>query len=168
MKTPATDSISKEQAGNGNDNGNELAFALPSRRHSVAFIPQVMSAKEKNRHRRQNEHEKKHIDIDEHLMSPQDVAARYMTNIRMDHPGASHGLTSQEAEERLRRYGLNILTPHKTRHPFVKYLICLSSLFNLLLILAGVLEYILLGINFTENLQNVGPTLTLAKEHKSD
>lgn len=122
------------------------------------------SATGKKRHRRQKEHEKKHVDIDEHLMSPQAVVARYRTNIRMDRPETSLGLSSQEAEERLREHGLNILTPHKTRHPFVKYLICLSSLFNLLLILAGALEYILLGINFTENLQSVGPTLTQAKD----
>lgn len=162
--TPNAGSTSNEKADNGTDGGNRLGFALTSRRHSVAFIPQVMSAMEKKRHRRQKEHEKKHVDIDEHLMSPQAVAARYRTNIRMDRPETSLGLSSQEAEERLREHGLNILTPHKTRHPFVKYLICLSSLFNLLLILAGALEYILLGINFTENLQNVGPTLTQAKD----
>ncbi len=166
--TPDAGSTSNEKNDNGTDGGSRLGFALTSRRHSVAFIPQVMSATEKKRHRRQKEHEKKHVDIDEHLMSPQAVAARYRTNIRMDRPETSLGLSSQEAEKRLREHGFNILTPHKTRHPFVKYLTCLSSLFNLLLILAGVLEYILLGINFNENLQNVGPTLTLPRDEISN
>jgi hypothetical protein len=48
-----------------------------------------------------------------------------------------------------------VLSPPKKRHPILKYLDSLTSLFNLLLILAGVLEYVLLGIDFKDNFQNV-------------
>ena len=51
--------------------------------------------------------------------------------------------------------GPNILTPPKRRHPILKYLDCVASLFNLLLILAGILDYILLAIDFEANFANV-------------
>lgn len=128
--------------------------AIARRRPSATSIPHVMSAREKNVRRKREEEEKKHVDIDEHLMAHQDVAERYKTRINMKKPGASLGLGSRQADELLRVHGPNVLTPQSKRHPFYKFLDCLRSLFNLLLILAGVLEYILLGINFHDNFQN--------------
>ncbi len=130
------------------------AFGVPlSRRPS---IPRVESEKEKDRRKREKEDEK--ANIDEHLMAHQDVAERYKTKINMEKPGESIGLTSQQVEQLLNEYGPNVLTPPKKRHPFLKYLDCLRSLFNLLLILAGILEYILLGIDYKDNFQNVSFT----------
>jgi sodium/potassium-transporting ATPase subunit alpha len=128
------------------------AFAARGRRRPL--IPWVISEKEKNLRKRAEE-EEKNVNIDEHLLSHQDVAERYKTKINMEKPGESMGLTSQQAEQLLHEHGPNVLTPPKRRHPFLKFLDCLRSLFNLLLILAGILEYILLGIDYRHNFQNV-------------
>ena len=143
--------------------GKEDAFAfvgpIARRAQSVTSIPQVISEKDKHRRKSEKEDEKKHVNIDEHLVPHQDVAERYKTSINMEKPGQSFGLTGQQAEQLLHEHGPNILTPPKKRHPILKYLDCLTSLFNLLLILAGILEYILLGISFKNNFQNVSVTL---------
>jgi sodium/potassium-transporting ATPase subunit alpha len=125
------------------------------RQVSVHSVPPVFTEKEKDRRRREKEDEERHVNIDEHLMSHADVAARYTTHINLAKPGDSQGLTSAQAEKRLAEHGPNVLTPTKQKHPFIKFLEYLCSLFNLLLILAGVLEYILLGIDFHDNFQNV-------------
>ncbi|OZJ07018.1 hypothetical protein BZG36_00013 [Bifiguratus adelaidae] len=132
--------------------GEEEAFGAPMTRRPS--IPQVMSEKEKNRRKREEEAEKKNVNIDEHLFPHAEVAERYETRINMEKPGESGGLTSQQAEQLLHEHGPNVLTPPKKRHPILKFLDCLLSLFNLLLILAGILEYILLGIDFKDNFQN--------------
>lgn len=126
-----------------------------SRAQSVVSIPQVVSRTDKKRQKRQKDEEKKHVDLDEHLMTHEAVAERYKTKIDMIKPGDSFGLTTIQATQLLEEHGLNILTPPSRRHPFLKYLDCLTSLFNLLLIFAGILEYILLGINYHDNFQNV-------------
>lgn len=138
-------------------NTNALSFGVPitKRSHSIVSIPQVVSPEEKNIRQREKEHAKRSVAIDEHLVPHTEVAARYRTRIDLAEPGKSLGLTSEQASELLREHGANILTPPPKRHPILKYLDCLTSLFNLLLILAGVLEYILLGINYKENFQNV-------------
>ena len=126
-----------------------------TRRRSVTSIPPVPIEKEKRGHDGGKEEDKKNVDIDEHRMSPQEVADRYNTRINLEKPSDSRGLTSQESEQLLLDHGKNFLTPPKKRHPILKFLDYLRSLFNLLLILAGILEYILLGINFKSNFQNV-------------
>lgn len=128
--------------------------SITRRRQSIVSIPQVVSEKENNRRKREKEEERKHVNIDEHLMPHLEVAERYKTRINREKPAESLGLTSQQAGQLLQEHGLNQLTPPKRRHPILKYLDCLSSLFNVLLILAGILEYILLGINYKDNFQN--------------
>jgi sodium/potassium-transporting ATPase subunit alpha len=141
-------------------------FVAPSRRsqsvgsitrrpQSIVSIPPVISEKQKKRQKREKEEEKKHVDISEHLMPHLDVAEKYKTRINMENPGESLGLTTQQGEQLLLEHGRNILTPPSKRHWILKFWDCLSSLFNLLLILAGFLEYILLGIDFKDNFQNV-------------
>jgi sodium/potassium-transporting ATPase subunit alpha len=148
----------------GKEDGS--TFVPPSRRsqsvgsitrrpQSVVSLPPVLSEKQKARQKKEKEEEKKHVDINEHLMGHQDVADKYKTRINMERPGESLGLTTQQAEQLLLEHGPNILTPPKKRHWILKFWDCLKSLFNLLLILAGCLEYILLGINFKDNFQNV-------------
>jgi sodium/potassium-transporting ATPase subunit alpha len=132
-----------------------LRRPISRRRQSVSSIPPVYTEKEKERRKREAENEKKQVDIDEHLLPHSEVAERYKTEINMDKPGESLGLTSQQVEGLLREHGANVLTPPKKKNPFLKYLGFLSSLFNLLLIVAGVLEYILLGIDYKDNFQNV-------------
>jgi len=140
---------------NGEEDVSTFVNPITRRPQSVTSIPQVISVKDKDRRKREKEQEKKNVNIDEHLMAHQDVAERYKTRINMEKPGDSFGLTSQQVEQLLHEHGPNVLAPPKKRHPFLKYLDCLSSLFNLLLILAGILEYILLAIDFKDNFQNV-------------
>lgn len=129
--------------------------AITRRPRSISSIPPVISEKEQDRRKKEKEEDKKNVNIDEHRMSHQDVAERYATRINMDKPGESLGLTSQQVDQLLQEHGRNVLTPPKKRHPILKFLDYLRSLFNLLLILAGILEYILLGISFKNNFQNV-------------
>jgi sodium/potassium-transporting ATPase subunit alpha len=142
----------------GEDDISNFVAPITRRPQSVASIPPVISEKEKDRRKREKEEEKKHVNIDEHLMAHLDVADRYKTKINMGKPGESFGLTGQQAEQSLHEHGPNVLTPPKKRHPFLKFLDYLFSLFNLLLIVAGILEYILLGINYKDNFQNVSLT----------
>ncbi|CAK7237106.1 hypothetical protein SBRCBS47491_009864 [Sporothrix bragantina] len=72
-------------------------------------------------------------------MTPEAIAEQYQARIDLNAPGTSHGLSSAQAEKLLRTYGRNDY---------------LTNLFNLLLIVAGVLEYILLGIDYKDNFQN--------------
>lgn len=142
------------------NDGDMSAYAThytrrPSRAQSVVSIPQVVSRIDATRRKREKEEEERHVDIDEHLLTHEEVADRYKTRINMGKPGDSLGLTSAQAIQMLAEHGPNILKPPSRRHPFSKYLDCLTSLFNLLLIFAGILEYILLGINYHENFPNV-------------
>jgi sodium/potassium-transporting ATPase subunit alpha len=145
----------RTKTGGGEDNIS-IYVAPPGRRpQSIVSIPQVISRRERRRRKSEKDEEEKNVDIDEHLMSHNDVAERYQTLINMEKPDKSLGLTTHQAEELLVSHGPNALTPPARRHPFFKYLDCLFSLFNLLLILSGILEYILLGISFKNNFQNV-------------
>ncbi|RGB26460.1 hypothetical protein C1646_420642 [Rhizophagus diaphanus] len=97
---------------------------------------------------------KKSVDIDEHLFTPEEVAERYHVDINTSKPSESKGLNVNQAEKLLEENGPNILTPPKRKHPILKYLECLMTLFNILLILAGILMYILFAIDPANNQPN--------------
>lgn len=98
----------------------------------------------------------KKIDIKtEHLFPIEDIAARHGTSVDLSKPGSSFGLSSEVAANRLIENGPNILAPPKQVSPFMKFFHCLTSLFNLLLILAGILNYVLLAIDPKNNKVNV-------------
>lgn len=134
---------------------DSTAKGHPITSRSIASIPRVMTPESQNRLKSEMEHAEKHVDIDEHLLPLGLVAERYKTKINMEKPGASLGLTSQDAADLLLHHGPNTLTPIKKRSAWLKYWDFLTTLFNLLLIFAGILEYILLGINYKNNFQNV-------------
>ncbi|KAJ3541875.1 hypothetical protein NM688_g6031 [Phlebia brevispora] len=94
------------------------------------------------------------VDITEHRLSFQELDKALETSIDTKDPGASYGLTTDEAKARLARNGPNVLTPPKKKSALRKYFDCLMTMFNILLIIAGILEYILLGIDFKESFQN--------------
>ncbi|KAJ7778681.1 aminophospholipid-transporting P-type ATPase [Mycena maculata] len=98
--------------------------------------------------------EEANVDITEHKNPLSGLGEALATSIDVKDPAASHGLTATEAAERLKRDGPNILTPPKKRSPFRQYIDRLLTMFNILLMVAGVLEYALLGINFHENFAN--------------
>lgn len=128
------------------------------RAQSIVSLPPVISAKDRKIREKEAKDEVKQVNVSEHLMTIQEVADRYKTNVNSARPGESLGLTSEQAAQLLIECGPNNLTPPKKRHWILKFWDCLSSLFNLLLILAGALEYILLGIDFKGNFQNVSIT----------
>lgn len=94
------------------------------------------------------------VDITEHSLPIHEVESSLATSFNWADPAQSRGLTSAEAEARLKRDGPNALTPPKKKSAFQKYFDCLRSMFNIILIISGVLEYILLGIDFHNNIQN--------------
>ncbi|GBB88727.1 hypothetical protein RclHR1_01530015 [Rhizophagus clarus] len=100
--------------------------------------------------------EEKHIiDIEEHLYNPEEIAKRYRVSINTSNPAESRGLNLGLVKELLERNGPNILTPPRKKHPFFRYLECLSTLFNVLLIISGVLTYIVLAIDPADNQANI-------------
>ncbi|KAI9294039.1 hypothetical protein K502DRAFT_350384 [Neoconidiobolus thromboides FSU 785] len=74
----------------------------------------------------------KQVEISEHLLSFEDE---------------SQGLTPEKVQEAKEAYGLNTLTLAKGKRPIVRFLECLGNLFNILLILAGILTFIIFGID---------------------
>ncbi|KAF8188333.1 aminophospholipid-transporting P-type ATPase [Pholiota molesta] len=93
-------------------------------------------------------------DITEHQLGFDALGDELKTHFDTKEPDHSHGLTSDEAKLRLQRDGANVLTPPKKKSALRKFLERLLTMFNILLICAGILEYILLGINFHGNFQN--------------
>lgn len=93
-------------------------------------------------------------DIREHLLTLQDAVDNLDTSFDTKDPPQSYGLTAEEAAARLKRDGLNALTPPKKKSALRKYFDCLRSMFNVILIIAGILEYILLGIDYKANFPN--------------
>ncbi|KAF5373122.1 hypothetical protein D9758_001480 [Tetrapyrgos nigripes] len=93
-------------------------------------------------------------DVSEHQLPFDKLEETLKTSININDPASSVGLTRDEAKDRLAKNGLNILTPPKRRSALMKYIDRLLTMFNILLIIAGILEYILLGIDFKDNFQN--------------
>lgn len=93
--------------------------------------------------------------LTEHLMKPEEVALLFNTAINVGSPSSSPGLAQSEAERRLAKDGPNMMTPPKAKSPIILFLECLFSLFNVLLIVASVLTFILYGIDREANGPNV-------------
>ncbi|KAH9057078.1 aminophospholipid-transporting P-type ATPase [Lactarius deliciosus] len=85
------------------------------------------------------------VDITEHSLPIHEVESSLSTSFNWTDPAQSRGLTAAEAEARLARDGPNALTPPKKKSAFQKYIDCLRSLFNIILIISGVLETPILG-----------------------
>jgi Cation transporter/ATPase, N-terminus len=78
-------------------------------------------------------------DVDEHLLSLADLAARYGTAVDMQDPAKSFGLTAAEAQERLAVDGRNELNPPKPQNPVLQYLKLLTEPLTAMLLLASLL-----------------------------
>ena len=96
-----------------------------------------------------NNNNGKTVDLDEHLMPIEAVCQRYQVTIDQQKPQLSQGLTTAQVTDRTQTYGKNIMTPPKQLPLFVQYLVSLSNLFNVLLIVSGVLCYCILIIDAT-------------------
>nr|KAJ3420389.1 hypothetical protein HK105_005729 [Polyrhizophydium stewartii] len=85
--------------------------------------------------------------LDDHTLEIHELCQRYGTNFNQARPSLSRGLPAGEATERLQIFGPNIMTPPKRRHIFFKFLDCLAAVFNMMLIAAGLAEWILFFVN---------------------
>lgn len=108
------------------------------------------------------------LDIQEHKLPLDALSDTFKTSFNTKDPGHSIGLTAGEAATRLQQDGPNVLTPPPKKsalrkvcfttfgprvlaepyYPVLQFLERLFTMFNILLMVAGVLEYILLGIDF--------------------
>eukprot|EP00842_Homolaphlyctis_polyrhiza_P006751 jgi/Hompol1/7077/HPOL_005190-RA len=91
---------------------------------------------------------------DEHLMDLHDVCKKHRTTVNFVKPSQSVGLRPGEATEKMAVYGPNAMTPPKRKHWTIKFLECLGSLFNVMLIAAGVAEWILFFLDQINNFEN--------------
>lgn len=89
------------------------------------------------------------------MYKPEEIAKRYRVDIDTYKPAESRGLSTKEVEKLMKESGPNVLTPPPKKHPFLKYLECLSNLFNILLMISGAFTLIVLAIDYKNNQSNV-------------
>ncbi|KAJ2713826.1 hypothetical protein H4R19_002056 [Coemansia spiralis] len=97
----------------------------------------------------------KNIDITEHLLTAEEVCDKYSVQINETRPQDSFGLGADQAARLLAANGPNALTPPKKKSPLIRFLICLLSLFNLMLIASGILMFVVLAIDYNANTTSV-------------
>jgi sodium/potassium-transporting ATPase subunit alpha len=88
------------------------------------------------------------VDLIEHKLQFAALEQTMKTHFDTKSPGSSRGLSESEAKARLAKDGKNVLTPPRKKSALRKYFDCLNTMFNILLIVAGILEYVLLGIDY--------------------
>lgn len=94
--------------------------------------------------------------ITEHRLPMDELCSRYDVHIDVQKPSASLGLTTATVTERIAMYGANVMTPPKQVSLVVKFLKCMGNLFNLLLVIAGLVSFIVYAIEPEGNQLNVG------------
>ena len=114
---------------------------------------QIDLANDKNK-----EKDKKNIhaayQTEDHLLSLEQLVAKYQTNINLGSIGLSKGLTTEKANELLAIHGKNTLSPPKELSEFAKFFSHLLNFLNILLIVAGALAFLSYGIQ-RENTLNL-------------
>ncbi|KAI9293754.1 hypothetical protein K502DRAFT_293275 [Neoconidiobolus thromboides FSU 785] len=95
--------------------------------------------------------EAKQVEILEHLLPLEDVCKKFETSVNPSKPAESQGLSLEKIEKAKEIYGPNTLSPAKRKHPIVRFLECLLNLFNVLLILAGLMTFIIFAIDPINN-----------------
>ncbi|KAJ1566984.1 hypothetical protein HK096_011393, partial [Nowakowskiella sp. JEL0078] len=91
------------------------------------------------------------VELTEHLLTFDQMKEKFSTNF--DHIRAvnSQGISSEDAANRLKQNGPNILSPPKKVHPIIIFLHCLFALFNLLLIFCAGITWLLFGLDPINN-----------------
>ncbi|KAF9568135.1 hypothetical protein EC968_002993 [Mortierella alpina] len=117
--------------------------AVSDEKHKTDIVKEGQATKEKM------------VDITEHMFPAEEIANRLGVSIDTAKASNSKGLDSAAAAQKLAENGPNILSPPKQISPFVKFMHCLTSLFNLMLIVAGILTYILVAIDPEGNRINI-------------
>ncbi|KAJ9064712.1 hypothetical protein DSO57_1027491 [Entomophthora muscae] len=94
---------------------------------------------------------KEQLDIDDHQLTLDQLCERYGTKANPLKPDTSDGLTPEQISNGQETYGPNMLSPPVKKSPFIRFLECLTGLFNLLLMIAGALNLILFFIDMSAN-----------------
>ena len=83
----------------------------------------------------------------EHIMDIEDLAKQLETTIKENPMDTVYqGISDQEAEARLKKYGPNALSERKTLPWFVKLLLCMTGLFNYVLFVGSAISFVAYGI----------------------
>ncbi|KAJ3197145.1 hypothetical protein HK101_005662 [Irineochytrium annulatum] len=96
----------------------------------------------------------KRLDVEEHLMTVEQVCELHKTEVDLAKPASSIGLRAGVATERLITYGPNVLKPPPRKHWILRFMECLLNLFNILLMIAATGTYILFIMDPLNNFQN--------------
>ncbi|EGF81882.1 hypothetical protein BATDEDRAFT_9944, partial [Batrachochytrium dendrobatidis JAM81] len=97
----------------------------------------------------------------DHLLSFEQLLSKYKTKANAKNPRASEGLTNEDAALRINDLGANKSTSPKRVPLHVKFMECLTSLFNILLFFSGAVYLVLYAINPTNNFESVWIGCTL-------
>ena len=86
--------------------------------------------------------------VDEHLISLEQLAIKYKTDIDSSQPNNSRGLSESNYQEIVSdpNHKKNVLSPPKQLTELEKFLSHLLNLFNVLLVAAGILSFVAYGI----------------------
>ncbi|KAJ3283717.1 hypothetical protein HK104_010251 [Borealophlyctis nickersoniae] len=128
-----------------------VAFAAPKK--PEAAVQPSGSDSSLNKESKPKTQEKK-LDVVEHMMTIEELQKKYSVSVDTAKAAASAGLSSADAAKRLQENGPNQLSPPKKKHPIVQFLGYLCGLFNVMLLVSGILAYIMLGIDPVGNKQN--------------
>ncbi len=85
-------------------------------------------------------------------MSIEQICGRFKTSVNPAKPGQSLGLKPLDAFERTTKYGFNTLSPPKKKSGVIKFFECLGNLFNIMLIIASILQFTMLAIDPVSNI----------------
>ncbi|ORY16515.1 hypothetical protein BCR33DRAFT_731196 [Rhizoclosmatium globosum] len=95
------------------------------------------------------------VTIDEHHLPIEALVSRYKTSVNVKSPRDSTGLTHTLAKELLYQHGKNILPRPKKESAFYRFFMCITNMFNLLLLFGGTGYLVLYSFDPVENFSNV-------------
>lgn len=90
--------------------------------------------------------ERRKYDVDEHLMTVEQVAEKYGLALNPANLQASGGLTAEQVAQAKARFGPNALTPPAEKPEWLKFLLQFTNPLMVLLIIAGGLLFMAYGI----------------------
>lgn len=82
----------------------------------------------------------------EHRLALDEIGAKFGTELNLEEPGVSKGLTEEQAEDHLRKFGLNQLQARKSLPVWARFLKQFVGFFPILLESAGILALIGWGL----------------------
>ncbi|KAF6263646.1 hypothetical protein COO60DRAFT_1698701 [Scenedesmus sp. NREL 46B-D3] len=93
-------------------------------------------------------------EVDDHMVTPEEVAERYNVAVDWKNIGGSKGLTTQQVKELQAKHGLNQLTPPKSTPEIIKFLLQFTNPLMALLLVAGALTFMAYGIQSPRDKNN--------------